>query len=987
MKNNLLQIVILVTLFLVFHIAVPGTPDMLPFSPQFQQAPPFLEVDTTWVDSVMKQLSLEEQIAQMIMVQAYSNMGETHQKEIARLISRYHVGGIAFFQGDPVSQAILTNRYQDASEVPLLVAIDGENGLGMRLDSTIRYPSQMALGAITDNALIYQLGGDMARQMKRLGVHMNLAPVADVNNNPANPVINTRSFGEDPDQVAAKVVALMRGMQDGGLLVAAKHFPGHGDTGADSHHALPVVPYGRERLDSLELYPFREAILSGLTGIMVAHLQVPALDARENRPATVSDRMVTGVLKDELGFRGLVITDALNMKGLSKYFEPGEREVEAVIAGNDILLMPSDVGKAITEIKRAVRRGEISVERINESCRKILLAKQWTGLNLPVSVEMASLTEDLNHPDYKANHRELIAHTLTLARDRDSILPLSHLEDMKLATVTISRKGMEHVGATSDLYLTGDHFTLPSRAARQEQERLIEKLKGYNTIIVNIWNTSSYASRRYGITDETVRFVEALHPLIRDNPQARLVLNVAGTPYALARFVNLDHVGAMILSFDDDPLYQEYTLQAIFGGRGFSGKLPVSGGEVVSAGDGIDTGPPVRLGYSSPLDAGLHPDTLVLMDTIIEEAIREKAMPGCQLLVARHGEVVWHRAYGHHTYQGKRPVELTDLYDLASITKITATLPSLMRLRDQGRFHEDSLMGSFPTVPDSSNKAGLRVGDILSHQSGLVPWIPFYYITLEPLDASQQLVSHNRSAQYPLKIGPSDWANRNVKYVDGVYDRAYSPDYPIQVAENLYLQTDYRDSLYRMLYDSELHDPEYHYSDLGYYMFQQVIEAETDTMLYPYAWYNFYAPMGAETMGFLPLNRFPAERIVPTENDIFFRRQLLRGHVHDMGAAMLGGISGHAGLFGNANDLAKMMQMYLNGGSYGGERFVDAATLETYTSCWDCENENRRGLGFDRPVTEEPDAGPACDDASASSFGHSGFTGCLTWADPENGLL
>ena len=284
-----------------------------------------------------------------------------------RQISRYNIGGILFFQGEPIKQARLTNRFQSASKVPLLIAIDGENGLGMRLKNTITYPPMMTLGAISDNSLIYRLGDQMADQFKRLGVHMNFAPVADINNNPSNPVIGTRSFGEDRRNVSDKVIAFMKGMQDRGLLVAAKHFPGHGDTGTDSHRTLPVIPYEMSRLDSLELYPFREAIRRGLTGIMVAHLQVPALDQRENRATTLSRPAITGLLKEQLDFRGLIITDALNMKGLSNFFETGVREVEAVKAGNDILLMPSDVDKTITMVKRAVRRGEISEKEIGRA--------------------------------------------------------------------------------------------------------------------------------------------------------------------------------------------------------------------------------------------------------------------------------------------------------------------------------------------------------------------------------------------------------------------------------------------------------------------------------------------------------------------------------------------------------------------------------------------------------------------------------------------
>jgi CubicO group peptidase (beta-lactamase class C family) len=387
------------------------------------------------------------------------------------------------------------------------------------------------------------------------------------------------------------------------------------------------------------------------------------------------------------------------------------------------------------------------------------------------------------------------------------------------------------------------------------------------------------------------------------------------------------------------------------------------------------------------MDVGLNLDTMQRIDAIVNEAIRKKAMPGCQVLVARQGKVVWHKAYGYHTFRKRKPVLLTDIYDLASVTKVASVTTALMRLRDQGKFHEDSLMGAYEPIPESSNKASLLISDVLTHQSGMIPWIPFYYKTIEPLDTSQRLMSSHWSQTYPLKIGDGAYANRNVVYVDSVYQDTYSPEYPYEVADDLFMRATYKDSIYKWIYDSELTSTEYKYSGLGFYMFQQIIEAATDTMLYPYVWYNFYEPMGAQTLGYKPLSRFPRERIVPTENDMFYRRQLLQGHVHDMGAAMLGGISGNAGLFGNANDLAKLMQMYLNNGSYGADNFIDSATIALYTSCYNCDQENRRGLGFDRPITDLPDEGPACNDASSRSYGHSGFTGTLTWVDPAHDLV
>jgi len=810
---------------------------------------------------------------------------------------------------------------------------------------------------------------------------MNLAPVADINNNPANPVIGSRSFGEERQNVTAKVVALMEGMQDKGVLVAAKHFPGHGDTDTDSHHALPVIPHDRERLDSLELYPFREAIYRGLTGVMVAHLRIPELDDRENRASTLSRPTITDLLKEEMGFKGLIITDALNMKGLSSYYEPGIREVEAVRAGNDILLMPADLDKAISAVRKAVKEGSIAEEEVDASCRKILQAKYWTGAHHRNSIQINSLVEDLNDRAYKPLFRELVEHSLILANNVDGAVPIEQLERTTLATVTISKDGTQKPLHTTDLYLEGDHFTLASDAAPAKRLELSRQLSAYNTLIVSILNTSSRASRNYGISDETLIFLQEL------DPNSKLIVNVAGVPYALSRFSGVDHMDALVLSHKDDLLYQDLALQAIFGGASFSGRMPVSAGNYMAAGEGEATGPATRLGYASPLDVGLHPDTLVKMEGIINHAMKKKAMPGCQVMVARKGKVVWHQSYGYHSYQKKRKVASDDIFDLASITKMASITTTLMRLHDLGLFHEDSVMGAYEPVPDTSNKADLLVADVLAHQSGMKAWIPFYYETMEPLDTSQALISNRYSRTYPLKIAEHTYINRHVKFVDSVYQKYYSPEYPYQVAEDFYMRTEWKDSIYKRIYDSELNSREYRYSGLGFYLFQEIIETATDTMLYPYVWHNFYNPLGAHTLGYKPLSRFPKQRIVPTENDNYFRKQLLQGHVHDMGAAMLGGVSGNAGLFGSANDLAKLMQMYLNGGTYGQHRYINESTLDLYTSCYNCEEENHRGFGFNKPVFWEEDAGPSCNSASPRSFGHSGFTGTLAWADPAHELV
>ncbi len=1019
MPKRIIAALSLLTLISIYSFA----PASLSADRGYPEDPPFLGSGVEWVDSVMASLNLEQRISQMIMVAAYSRQGDVNVKQLERLVSKEGIGGLIFFQGNPVKQANLSNRLQSLADVPLLIAMDAENGLGMRLDSCVTYPPQMILGALGGDAAIYRMGRDMARQMKRLGVHMNLAPVADVNNNPLNPVIHTRSFGSDPSGVSKKVVALVRGMQDQHILVAAKHFPGHGDTDTDSHHALPRIDHAPVHLDSVELRPFREAIKAGITGIMSGHLEVPAMEADPGRASSMSASIIRGVLRDKLEFRGLVVTDALNMRSLSALPADGSRALEAVKAGNDILLMPSNVPAAVTAIKRALKRGEIREATINASCRRILEAKYWAGAHHRTRIRTEGLVADLNAPAYMSLYRELVEGSMTLVRNRGGVVPLDRLESTDLATLTISQPGHIIAGVPapdekekssapegmagrhwegrdwqapiSDLYLPGRHFRIAKDAPAAEWAQIKDSLRNYNTVIVSVLGTSDLASRRYGISDATSRFIGSF------DFDGRLILNVAGLPYCLNRFPDLNRPDAILLSYSDESLFQEMAMQGIFGGIAISGQTPVpfelhlppdssarSGPAMleVPAGTGLYTAAG-RLSYGLPEDVGLNADTLRKLEAIVDEAINMKAIPGCQVLVARYGKVVWHRAYGYHTYLNRRPVALDDIYDLASVTKVSATLPSLMRLRDLGLFHEDSLLATYGVVPDSSNKAGLLCEDILTHRSGLVAWIPFYYHTLEPLDSSQVLFSKAYSESNPLKISQGAWANKNVVYKEGIYQDHFSQEYPLHVADHLYMNTGYRDSIWDGIANSELVETKYRYSDLGLMLMQRVVEAVSDTLLYPYVWRNFYAPLGATTTGYVPLERFERSRIVPTENDMFFRHQLLQGHVHDPGAAMLGGVAGHAGLFSSANDLAKLWQMFLNGGSYGGRRYIEQATMDRYNTCLHCDEENRRGIGFDKPIYWEENAGTACDEASPSSFGHSGFTGTLVWVDPETELL
>lgn len=944
--------------------------------------PAYLDISSQWIDSVFQTLSDEEKIAQLLMVAAYSNRDESHKEEITRLIKKYNVGGLIFFQGGPVRQAMLTNHFQGEAKTPLLIAMDAEWGPSMRLDSTIKYPKQMMLGAIQSNQLIYQMGVDIAQQLKRLGVHVNFAPVVDVNNNPDNPVINTRSFGEDKVNVARKGLAFMMGMQDNYVIATAKHFPGHGDTDTDSHHTLPIIHHSQERLDSLELYPFRQLIRAGLGSMMIAHLNIPALDSTPQLASTLSKPIVTDLLRNDMGFKGLIFTDALNMKGVSNYFKPGELEVKALQAGNDVLLMPESIPKAIEAIKDAVKEGIIEQTDIDEKCRRVIAAKYWVGLSIKPHVELNNLYEDLNRTSFQLLHQRLVENALTVVKNKDLLIPFKKLDTLKIASVSIGAPPSNTFSKTLELYTAIDKKAISKKPSTAVVNNLIKETQGNNLLIVSIHDTDMRASRQFGITNETIHSIDMLAR------KKNVVLVLFGNPYILEKFRNINDLSGVVVSYEDEEIVKHASAQLLFGGNPATGKLPVTVSKQLPVGTMEETFGRSRLKYSIPEEVNINSSTLEKIDSIIHDAIREKATPGCQVLVAKDGVVVYNKSFGHHTYLKKKEVTNSDIYDIASLTKIFASLPQLMELTEQNRIAlEDKLSDYLPSL-DTSNLKDLTIGDILTHQAGLDPWIPFYLSTLESLDPDIELFSSRLTDDYPFKLARRYYMTKHLKYIDGAFDRKFSLEFPIQVANSLYLNDSYRDTIYNRILNSEVSKRrDYKYSDLGYYLFYQMIEKLNDRPFYSMLSDKYYKPLGTTTLGFLPLNRFDKERIVPTENDILFRRQLLQGHVHDPGAAMLGGICGHAGLFSNANDLAKIMQMYLQGGVYGGAQFFQKETIDLFTSCPNCSSGNRRGYGFDKPKLKNHKYGPTCDEISEKSFGHTGFTGTMAWADPDKNII
>jgi len=949
---------------------------------QAQDSTIIIDKQKQWVDSVMRKLSLEEKIGQLFMVAAYSNKDQEHIDEIKYIIKKYKIGGLIFFQGGPGRQTNLTNQYQELSKIPLLIAIDGEWGLGMRLDSTISYPRQMMLGAIQNDSLIYQMGYDIGEQMKRMGIHVNFAPVVDVNSNPNNPVINTRSFGENPEIVSKKGIMYMKGMQDAGLITTAKHFPGHGDTDTDSHNTLPLVSQNREPLDSIELYPFRKLFDAGANGVMVAHLNVPALGTKPETPTTLTKEVVTDLLKDEMGFNGLIFTDALNMKGATKFYDPGELEALALNAGNDVLLYPVSVSKAVSRIKKHVRKGVIPRERIDESCRKVIEAKYKVGLNAKdkskAFIKKDNLEKDLNQLVYEVTRRDLIETGLTLIKNDKDLLPIKKLKRKKFASLAFNTEEITEFQNTLSKYAELDHFLF----SEANKDSLFNILKNYDVVFTSIHNTSYWPSDNYKVD------LNHLNEIAKLSNETKVVFSAFVNPYSLRSFSSIDSIDVILIAYSDDFEVQSAVAQTIFGGVELTGKLPVSINKDYPAGTGIDTKKKIRFQYGIPEQAGISSEKLIKIDSIAQSAIDSMATPGCRIFIARNGIVFYDKAFGYHTYMKQNPVKENDIFDIASITKIAATIPSLMHLYEDSLFFIDGKLSDYLPELDTTNKGDLKIKDILTHQAQLNGWIPFYYSTLETLYPDQKLLNNKFTEDFPYKIGNHAYMAKNFKFKDDIYSHTPKEGFSTKIATDFYITDTYRDTIYNKIRESNLYEEKvYRYSDLGYYYFYKIIENYTGTKFQDYVDSVFYNELGAYRTTFLPLEKFDKLEIVPTEVDQVFRKQLLHGYVHDPGAAMLGGVCGHAGVFSTAGDMAKLMQMYLNGGKYGGTKYFNPETIELFTTSPFLDNDNRRALGFDKPQMNYDIEGPTCKCVSGNSFGHTGFTGTIAWADPEEQIV
>ncbi|MEE4116367.1 MAG: glycoside hydrolase family 3 N-terminal domain-containing protein [Marinilabiliaceae bacterium] len=915
------------------------------------QDPPFLKyLDHPWVDSIVATLDTREQIAQSIWMAAWSNRDARHTYEISKLIEDHKIGGLIFFQGSGSKEAELINLYQDLSEVPLLLAMDAEWGPGMRLDNITDFPYQMTLGAIQDDSLLYLMGREVAAQMKRLGLHQNLAPVADINNNPNNPVINFRSFGENKAKVSSKTGMYCLGMQDAGIAATAKHFPGHGDTDTDSHKALPQLNHSRLRFDTLELVPFKNLINAGISSVMSAHLNIPAYDTATNLPSTLSKEIMTGLLRNKLGFKGLVITDAMNMRGVTDYYEDGIADALAYAAGNDVLEYVNDPGKSIDVIMSFLQEGKISEEDIEMKCRRVLALKFWCGLNDIKNIETENIEDEVNSETSRALIYDLYASSLTLLKNQESILPLKNLESNRIACLTINGEKESGFAKMCSNYTRTVNYNWKTG---DNTGSLVDELQPYDIVLVIINDTDQRPYRDFGITHELNSLLEVLCD------QNNTVVVYPGNPYAIDMLKGLENAKALILAYQDNSFTSELSAQLIFGGLGAHGKLPVTINADYPEGFGLITPGNIRLRYAFPENAGVSSKELNhRIDSIVNAALEAEAFPGCEIIAARKGTVIFHKAYGHHTYLKRNKIREGDIFDLASVTKVSAATTGLMALDNLDLFSPDEELGNYSRFFRGSDKEHLGMREILAHQAGLKPWIPYWQNTV----------------------------NNKGEFRANTFKPYQKKKYSIRVSDNLYLKSNYKKKIFREIKKSPLGEKKYLYSGLMFYVFPTIITERSGMDFEYFLKSKVYHRIGAFDIGFNPYTTYPLEIVVPTENDDFFRMSQLHGFVHDEGAAMMGGISGNAGLFASANDLLKLFEMFRRYGAYGGEQLLDEEIVRSYTSYQFPENDNRRGLGFDKPLVDENDGTEndyPCPSASPSSFGHSGYTGTFAWADPE----
>lgn len=934
------------------------------------------EMDT-WVNSTFAMLTPEERVRQLIVVDIFPEYSEVNRARVKKLVADQKIGGLIYSEGDISNQAQMTNYAQSLATIPLMITIDGEWGIQMRLSDATKFPRNLTLGAISDDKLFYDYGREVARQCRAMGIQVNFAPVMDVLDNPDNKVIGTRAYGESPEAVARHGISFSKGMEDGGVLSVAKHFPGHGSTIVDSHKALPTVVKSRKELNVVELLPFKQYVNAGLSGILTGHLSVPAIEKRKI-PATMSENCVNGVLKKELGFNGLIFTDALVMKGANV---SGSVCVNALLAGNDVLLMPPTVDEEVAAVMAAIKKGTLKQADIDEKCKKMLRYKYALGLSQKPVVNLNTVAQEVNSPQAAVMLRRLCAGTMTVIKNNGHILPVGNLQSRNIAVLTMgNEKGVKSM--------------FQRRCANYAKTTAYDYNYKTGTSIAVL--ADSIAANHHdlviaAVSSDDANYRNALKTLGAKCKNIVLVLfNKTLDVRHFAGNIDDASVKAVLLGYESSSLAEDYAAQTLFGGNVASGVLPITikaaskKGKTYKAGFGIKY-KATRLGYGIPAEVGLDNALLHKIDSVANYGVQEHAFSGCEVLVARHGKVVCNRAYGKISYDSKVPVTENTLFGLASVSKATGTLSGIMKLYDDGKIGLDDKLSKYIPQLRDGDKEDLTIREALYHETGMQPGLNVSPIVFDPNTYRGALVSPKQGGDYTIKINGGAFGNRNAKLRTDILSAVKTDECNVEIAKGIWGGRALYDTIMDGIYKSPLGPKRYLYSCLNFCLLANVEQNVTHLPLNYFVNNYFFAPLGAYHTLYRPLGKFSPDEIAYTEVDTFVRRQHVHGYVHDELAAFSGGVQGNAGLFSNANDLAKLFQMWLNKGTYGGVRYLKPSTVETFMTS---KSPNSfRGLGFDKPNVENPANSSTCEEAPAEVVGHTGFTGTCFWVDPKNDLI
>lgn len=913
-----------------------------------------------WVDSVYNSLTPRQRVAQLFVPHLVISDNAAGRATLDRLCATDGVGGILLGKGTIASYASLINYARSKSRTPLLVTLDGEWGLAMRITDAPRYPYNIALGAIRDPQLLYDFGRELARECRELGIQVDFAPVLDVNSNPDNPVIGFRSFGENPRTVSRLGTAMSKGLEAGGVMSVGKHFPGHGDTSADSHKTLPTVDHSKAEMQATDLVPFADYIEAGLSGVMVGHLRVPALDPT-GTPASLSRTVTTGLLREQMGFGGMIWTDALEMKGAS--VNGGNNCVEALKAGADVLLGSASPSTDIDAVMKAVEAGEISPSVIEERCRKMLAYKYSFGLNSFKPINTKGLAARINSAASRDLNQRLADAAITLVSNRDSLVPIPNLESNRVAVLSI---GAPASNAFSDLCVK--YVDCPVYSATEKSPLSAATLNRLrddaDIVVVGVFSAAAWARETYA----KVAQLPGVVPVFFINP------------YRMSGFKGIGSAPELLVAYDDTPALRRAGAMAVFGGIIVDGRFPVNVPGVASVGAGIDL-PKTRLGYVSPEAEGFSPGLTTRIDSIVAEAIAAKAFPGCQVLVAKGGNVVFDRCYGKLSYSAQSPaVDRSTVYDIASMSKATATVSGMMRAYDEGLLSLDTRLGSVINEVKGTPKADLKVSELLYHESGMPATLNMNRLIMDTATYKAPLTTARPNAVNSIKLYAKMYGNKNARLRTDLTTLDLTDE---PVAAGLYATEGAYDTIMNRIYNVDLRKTKrYNYSCLNFALLSEMQQRLTGVDFDQWVETEVFAPLGANLTGYRAAQWYPVEKIAPTENDPFLRRQTVQGYVHDEIAAFSGGVLGNAGLFSTSTDIAKYCQMLLNGGSYGSAQIIQPETVELFTTTKSPTAE--RTLGFDLTSNYRSlrEAG-----APTGTYGHTGFTGTCFWIDPAHDLF